>query len=334
MTWVTDSVEFALKGVVVTVVFGVIAMIIASLVRRRRDSGPRLEVRKLNERFESLGRALRTHVMGKKAYKAWLKAQKDPEASDSKPKVFVLDFEGDLMATATASLREEVTAIASLAQASDEVVVRLESPGGAVPHYGLAAAQLARLKAHDIKLTVCIDRVAASGGYMMACVADSIIAAPFAIVGSIGVVAQVPNLHRLLKKHDVDYEEMTAGEFKRTVSFFGEISSKGRAKFQDQLEETHSLFKEFVKAHRPTLDVEQVATGEYWLGRRTIELGLVDRLATSDEYLLERAKTASLYRVAYHPKVEWRSRLSRFATEAAETTVMKFLSRAMSLRLR
>jgi serine protease SohB len=332
MTWLAELLAFGAKGVVVTLVFGAIAMIIASLVRRNRAPAPRLEVRQLNERFESLSRALRSHVMDKKAYRAWQKEQPKHE-KHAEPKVFVLDFEGDLMATATASLREEITAITSLAKPHDEVVVRLESPGGAVPHYGLAAAQLARLKAHQVKLTVCIDRVAASGGYMMACVADTIIAAPFAIVGSIGVVAQVPNVHKLLKRHDVDYEEMTAGEFKRTVSVFGEISAKGREKFQEQLDETHDLFKEFVKAQRPSLDVEKVATGEYWLGRRTLELGLVDRLGTSDEYLLERAKTASLYRVAYHPQNAWRSRLTRAAGELAEGAVLSTLRRVMSLRL-
>lgn len=339
MTWFLELLEFAAKGAVVTVCIAAIALLIASLVRRNRAPAPRLEVRKLNERYESLGRSLRSRVMGKKLFKAWQKANKsaddgEQKAAAKKPSIFVLDFEGDLLATATASLREEITAITSVARPADEVVLRLESPGGAVPHYGLAAAELARLKAKGIKLTVCIDRVAASGGYMMACVADTIVAAPFAIVGSIGVVAQVPNLHRLLKKHDVDYEEMTAGEFKRTVSVFGEISPKGRAKFQDQLEETHGLFKEFVKAQRPLLDIDAVSTGEYWLGRRTLELGLVDRLATSDEYLLERVTSASLFQLAYHRENAWRSRLGRLGTHITESVVLGAIRRIMSASLR
>ncbi len=334
MTWLTDLLEFAGKGVVVTLVFAALAIVIARLVRRGRASGPSLEVQKLNERFEHLGRALRSGVMERKAFRRWEKEQDHDTPDDARPKVFVLDFEGDVFATATASLREEVTAIISLAGPTDEVVVRLESPGGAVPHYGLAAAQLARLKAKKVKLTICIDRVAASGGYMMACVADSIIAAPFAIVGSIGVVAQVPNLHRLLKRFEVDYDEMTAGEFKRTVSVFGEITTKGRQKFQSELEETHGLFKEFVKGHRPSLDVDAIATGEYWLGRRNLELGLVDRLATSDEYLLERAKDAQLYRVTYHRENTWRSKLGSFTSMAVEEAVLTTLRRLMSLQLR
>lgn len=339
MTWFLELLEFAAKGAVVTVCIAVISLLLASLVRRNRSPSPRLEVRKLNERYESLARSLRHRVMGKKAFKEWHKANKSGDDGEKtgaakKPSVYVLDFDGDLLATATASLREEITAIVSMAEATDEVVLRLETPGGAVPHYGLAAAQLARLKAKGIKLTVCIDRVAASGGYMMACVADSIVAAPFAIVGSIGVVAQVPNLHRLLKHHDIDYEEMTAGEFKRTVSVFGEISAKGRAKFQDQLEETHGLFKEFVKAQRPSLDIDAVATGEYWLGRRTLELGLVDRLATSDEYLLERAKNASLFGLSYHRENAWRARLGRLSTHIVESVVLNAIRRIMSASLR
>jgi serine protease SohB len=202
-----------------------------------------------------------------------------------------------------------VTAITAVAGKEDEVVIRLESAGGAVPHYGLAAAQLMRLRDKTIKVTVCIDRIAASGGYMMACVADQILAAPFAIIGSIGVVAQVPNFHRLLKKHDVDFQEMTAGEFKRTVSIFGEITERGRKKFQEELEETHQLFKEFVKANRPKLDLAQVATGEHWLARRGLDLGLVDHLRTSDDYLVDRAASANLYRVAFERPRTLRERL-------------------------
>jgi len=334
MTWLTDLLEFAGKSMVVTLAVGALVLLIARLVRRGRRSAASLEVRKLNERFENLGRALRSGVMERKAFRRWEKSQKAEAPAAKKPKVYVLDFVGDVMATATDSLREEVTAILSMAEPTDEVVLRLESPGGAVSHYGLAAAQLGRLKPKGLKLTVCIDRVAASGGYMMACVADAIVAAPFAIVGSIGVVAQVPNVHRLLKRFDIDFDEMTAGEFKRTVSVFGEISPKGRQKFQADLEETHALFKEYVKANRPSLDVDAVATGEYWLGRRNLELGLVDRLATSDEYLLERAETASLYRVTYHRESGWRTRLERVAGRVLEGAVMTAVRRVMSLQLR
>ena len=334
MLW--EVLGFAAKGFVVFLTIAASAVVIASLRRRRRMGGDHLEVKPLNERFEALGNALRVEVMDKKEFKAHLKELKkaDKAAPAQKPSVFVLDFQGDILATATKSLREEITAITAMAKSDDEVVLRLESPGGGVPHYGLAAAQLTRLKDKKVKLTVCIDRVAASGGYMMACVADQIVAAPFSIIGSIGVVAQVPNLNRLLKKHDVDFQEMTAGEFKRTVSVLGEITEKGRAKFQEQLEETHALFKDWVKSQRPKLDVQAVATGEYWLGKRAVELGLVDKLYTSDDYLLEKAKTANVFKVTFEPHSGWRERLSRGAAEAADRTVLTLLSRLMQLELR
>lgn len=334
MNLIWETLEFALKG---GVVFITVALTVAAVVAltRRRSSSARLEVKPLNRRFEALGDALRFGVLENTQVKALRKRRKqERKAVVADPqRVYVLDFDGDLLATQTAGLREEVSAIAEVANPGDEVVLRLESPGGAVPHYGLAAAQLARLKARQVTLTVCVDRIAASGGYMMACVADSIIAAPFAIVGSIGVVAQVPNLNRLLKKHDVDYEELTAGEFKRTISVLGEITPKGRAKFKEQLEDTHALFKSFIQSHRPKLDVSEVATGEYWLGTRALTLGLVDRLSTSDDYLRERALKAKLFQVRYRAQNAWRQRLGRAAAEIAERAGLRLFSRVQSLFL-
>jgi serine protease SohB len=308
-----DALGFAARGFVVFATIAAILLFLASLLRRFRPSGPGLRVRALNRQIENLGDALRAEIIGRKELRKILKKRKKDRAGRAKtqPSVFVLDFKGDLFATAVASLREEVSAITSVAGKDDEVVVRLESAGGAVPHYGLAAAQLQRLRDKAIHVTVCIDRIAASGGYMMACVADRIVAAPFAIIGSIGVVAQIPNLHRFLEKHDIDFQEMTAGEFKRTVSVFGEITERGKKKFQEELEDTHQLFKEFVKAQRPALDLEKVATGEHWLARRGLDLGLVDLLRTSDEYLVGRAADANLYRVAFERTPSLRERLGR-----------------------
>jgi serine protease SohB len=308
-----DALGFAARGFVVFATIAAILLFLASLVRRFRPSGPGLRVRALNRQIENLGDALRAEIVGRKELRKILKRRKKDRAGRPKtrPSVFVLDFKGDLFATAVASLREEVSAITSVAGKDDEVVVRLESGGGAVPHYGLAAAQLQRLRDKSIHVTVCIDRIAASGGYMMACVADRIVAAPFAIIGSIGVVAQIPNLHRLLEKHDIDFQEMTAGEFKRTVSVFGEITERGKKKFQEELEDTHQLFKEFVKAQRPNLDLDKVATGEHWLARRGLDLGLVDLLRTSDEYLVGRAADANLFRVAFERTPSLRERLGR-----------------------
>ena len=222
----------------------------------------------------------------------------------------MLDFEGDIRATAVASLRQEISAILTMAGGGDEVVVRLESGGGVVHGYGLAASQLQRIRERKIPLTVTVDKVAASGGYMMACVADRLIAAPFAIIGSIGVLAQLPNLHRLLQKHEVDFEQLYAGEYKRTLTLFGENTDKAREKMQQELEETHGLFKDYVKAQRPRLDIDKVATGEHWLGTRALELGLVDRLQTSDDYLMAARRDAQLILLNYAGRKTF---LDRFA---------------------
>jgi serine protease SohB len=334
MELLQETLGFAAKGFIVFLTAVVTVAVVVAITRKRRGSLPRLEVKKLNARFEALGDALRHGMWDHKQLKELLKIRKKAKADHTRPHVYVLDFDGDLLATGVTSLREEVSAITAVAKPEDEVVVRLESPGGAVPHYGLAAAQLARLREKKLKLTVCIDRVAASGGYMMACVADRIVAAPFAIIGSIGVVAQVPNVHRLLKKHDVDFEELTAGEFKRTVSLFGEITDKGRQKFVDQLDETHGLFKEFVKTQRPTLDVDKVSTGEYWLAKKGLELGLVDALSTSDDYLLGRVKDANVYQVSFKPEQSWRRRLGSASAAIVERTVLTLLTRLQSLQLR
>src|SRR5438270_7511095 len=319
-----EVLALAAKGFVV---FATIALTVAfcvSVVRRKRPAGSRLRVERLNRRIEALGDALRGKLLRKKELRKLRKTRKkaDAEPPGEKPNVFVLDFKGDLFASAVGNLREEITAIAAVAGKEDEVVIRLESAGGAVPHYGLAAAQLLRLRDKAIKVTVCIDRMAASGGYMMACVADSIVAAPFAIIGSIGVVAQVPNVHRLLEKHAVDFQEMTAGEFKRTVSVFGEINEKGRKKVQEELEDTHLLFKEFVKVHRPKLDVERVSTGEHWLARRGLELGLVDELRTSDELLVDRAAVANVYQVSFERARSLRERLGSVAADAIDRSAV------------
>jgi serine protease SohB len=246
-----DTLGFAAKGAVVFFTTVLTVFVVLLLTRRRGPGRPHLEVKPLNARFEALGDALRLATMDRPQTKAFLRQRKKEktEAPKEQRHVYVLDFDGDIMATAVTSLREEVSAITAVARPGDEVVLRLESGGGAVPHYGLAASQLLRLRDKDLKLTVCVDRVAASGGYMMACVAHRIVAAPFAMLGSIGVVAMVPNVHRLLKKHDVDFEQLTAGEFKRTLTTFGENTEKGRQKFQAQLEETHAQFKDFVKSH-------------------------------------------------------------------------------------
>ena len=261
-----------------------------------------------------------------KALKAQRKKGEDTE-SERKPSLYVLHFKGDISASETAALREEISAIVQVAKPNDEVLLCLESPGGVVHGYGLAASQLMRLKQHNIKLTVAVDKVAASGGYMMACVADKIVSAPFAIIGSIGVVAQIPNIHRLLKKHDVDVDVMTAGEYKRTVTMLGENTEKGKQKFQQELEETHQLFKQFVSQNRPHLDVEQVATGEHWFGQQALNLNLVDEIMTSDDLLLQAMKEKQLVGVKYVVKKSLLQKVGKQAEESADNIALRWLKK-------
>ena len=248
-------------------------------------------------------------------------------ADESRARLFVIDFDGDIRASATDAFAKEITAILQIAEPEDEVVVRLESPGGVVHGYGLAASQLDRIKKKHIQLTVAVDKVAASGGYMMACLADKIISAPFAILGSIGVLAQMPNFHRLLKKHDIDYEVLTAGEYKRTLTMFGENNEKGREKFMEELEETHALFKDHVSTYRPKVDIEQIATGEHWYGRQAVELKLVDELMTSDEYLISKSATTDIYHIAYEEKKPLLERLGGEFQGACERAFERILTR-------
>lgn len=304
--------------VVVALLFVVSGM--ASAIRHAKEQlSEQLEVKNLNQRFENMADALYGHLLTdaqakERAKKLKAEAKADAKAEKlgkdvKKGKLFALDFDGDIRASAVDNLREEITAVLQVAEAGDEIVVRLESGGGMVHSYGLAASQLRRIRDHGVTLTVCVDRVAASGGYMMACVADKLLAAPFSIIGSIGVVAQVPNFNRLLKEHNVDFEMHTAGEFKRTLTLFGENTDEAREKFKEDLEETHELFKTFITEQRPALDIEQVATGEHWLGTRALELGLIDQIQTSDDYLLESSKEKDLFSVEYKQRKPLSERL-------------------------
>lgn len=245
-------------------------------------------------------------------------------------KIYVLDFKGDTAASAVESLREEITLILATAKAGrDRVVVRLESPGGMVHGYGLAAAQLVRLRDAGFNLTICVDKVAASGGYMMACIANEIVSAPFAVVGSIGVVAQVPNFNRLLKDKHIDFELYTAGEFKRTVTMFGENTAEGKAKFEEELQQTHELFKHFVEKYRPQLNVEKVATGEHWYGKDALELNLVDKLQTSDEYLLGLLAHHDVYVLDMRRKPTLGEKLGLQAAQMADGLVPAVMNKVM-----
>ena len=268
----------------------------------------------------------------KKKSKEEKKAAKHGSEKADKKRIFVLDFHGDIKASATNNLRQEITTLLSLAQPTDEVVVRLESTGGMVHSYGLAASQLARINSKQIPLTVCVDKVAASGGYMMACVAHKVLAAPFAVIGSIGVIAQLPNFHRVLKNNNIDYEMLTAGEYKRTLTIFGENTDKAREKFVEDLEDTHDLFKDFVTEYRPVVDIAKVATGEVWYGRRALNMKLVDELKTSDEYLTDQIETADIYQVEFRHKKTLPEKLGIAAQQAVDRIVLTCWDRLQNTR--
>ncbi|MBT8106970.1 MAG: protease SohB [Gammaproteobacteria bacterium] len=287
-----------------TIVVAIIAVIGAAAAAQKRTHHDSLEVEDLNKKYRGLSDALRKAVSTKNERKKAAKERKKQEKAEAKdpstrPRSFVIDFKGDLKASAVASLREEVSAVLDVASSDDEVILRLENHGGMVHEHGLAASQLARIRDREIPLVVCVDKVAASGGYLMACVASHVYAAPFAILGSIGVLAQLPNFNRMLDSHGVDFEEVKAGKFKRTVTMFGKNTDEDRAKLKEELEDVHALFKDAVAEYRPGLDLDKVATGEHWYGTRALDLGLADELKTSDELLSERAVKRDLYRVEF-----------------------------------
>jgi serine protease SohB len=294
-----------------------------------------LDIEVVNRHYKDLERHLKSVSMTESQWKDEKKALKKDKKNkkEEKPKLYVLDFEGDIKASQVDSFREEVTALLTTATPTDEVVIRLESPGGVVHGYGLAASQMLRIREKNIPLTACVDKVAASGGYLMACTANKILCSPFGIVGSVGVVAQVPNFNRLLKKHDVEYKEYTAGEFKRTVSLFGEITPKGEQKFIEQLEDTHHLFKNFVHQFRPQMDMHKVATGEYWYGKNAKDLGLVDEIMTSDAYLMEKAKTHKIIKLKFNKKQPWSEKFTGFMGQALEKAYFRVVSELEKSRL-
>jgi serine protease SohB len=333
---------FTLVAAILIVVAGLVAL---GQRQRAEHREGHIEIRDVNEKYKHIGDAIRGAVTEPQQHKEAQKAEKKAEKARQKAakkeaksgqgeserkRLYVLNFDGDLRASATDNLREEISSVLPQIREGDEVLVKLESPGGLVHGYGLAASQLKRITDAGVPLTAAVDKVAASGGYMMACVAPHIIAAPFAVIGSIGVLAQLPNFHRLLKKHDIDFEMYTAGEYKRTLTIFGENTEKGREKFVEELEETHELFKQFVQENRPSVDVSEVATGEVWYGQRAEQRGLVDAIQTSDAFVQERLEDWDVYEVRFVHKKNWQEKLGMAAEGAMERAAMKLWQRAQS----
>ena len=308
---------------IATVVVAVLIVVagIAALARRKRKEAGHIEVTDINRQLEDAGDSIEAVRLPAKLRRALHKRRKaqhraEQKAPQEQPCTYLLDFKGDLRASHLDALREEISAVLQVARSGDAALVRVESGGGMVNRYGLAAAQLLRLRDAKLPLTVMVDNVAASGGYLMAAVADRIVASPFALVGSIGVVAQLPNFHRWLKERNIDWEQFTAGKYKRTVTIFGENTEEGRAKLREELEDIHVQFRDFVKERRAKLDMEQVGTGEVWLGSKALELGLVDELATSDEVVRAACQRGRVLQVHYRTKRSLPERLRVSAQSA------------------
>jgi len=341
---------FVVKAIIIVVAFGMIVGAIASSIQRNKEHPPQghISITDLTLKFKDLKASMLEEILDKKAYKSQKKLDKveakknkklkklapaaesskagedDENAETSEGRIFVINFDGDINADGVANLGEEISAILSISEPQDQVLLRLESPGGVVHGYGHAASQLKRIKDKGLKLTVAVDEVAASGGYMMACVADTIIAAPFAIIGSIGVIAELPNFNRLLKKYDVDIEQHTAGEFKRTLTLLGENTDKGRDKFKQELEDVHGLFKSWVKGNREQLDIDKVATGEHWFGQQALDLNLVDEIGTSDDFIMEKVKKYPVYEIIFEEPKQLGSRLGKILQQTLEKGLSVF----------
>lgn len=334
---------FLAKIVTVVVAIGAIAIIIANIALRRNSAQGELKVTNLSEQYQEMQQDMHVAMLDSHQQKLWHKGEKKKHkleakeakarakrgetASSGKPSLFVLDFNGSMDAHEVSSLREEITAVLAVFKPHDQVLLRLESPGGVVHGYGLAASQLQRLREKQVPLTVAVDKVAASGGYMMACVAQRIVAAPFSIIGSIGVVAQVPNFHRLLQRHNVDVELHTAGQYKRTLTLFGENTEQGREKFREDLNETHLLFKQFVQEMRPSLDIETVATGEHWYGVQAKERGLVDEILTSDDLILTMMKEYDVVQVRFAKRKKMMDRFTSSAAQSIDKLLLRWWQR-------
>ncbi|WP_104399337.1 protease SohB [Vibrio penaeicida] len=347
MEFLLDYGLFLAKIVTILAAVVVLLVVVKSVSGKQAGAKGELEVTNLTERYEHSVEQLEHHLHDdaylKAKHKADKKAQKEKDKerekevkkaakggeleANRKPHLFVLDFNGSIDAKEVAALREEISAIIAVAQDGDEVLVKLESGGGMVHAYGLASSQLDRLKAANLPLTISVDKVAASGGYMMACVADRIISAPFAVVGSIGVIAQLPNFNKLLKKHDIDYEQLTAGEYKRTLTMFGENTDKAREKFKEELEETHGLFKNFIRERRPSLELDKVATGEHWFGTQAKDLGLVDEISTSDDLVMQACKDKTVLAIHYVQKKKLSDKLTGASADIVDNVIMKWVSK-------
>jgi serine protease SohB len=336
---------FFAKALTIVIAIAAVLVVIMSVASKPKPSGGgSLQLESLSEGFDDLSKMGKEALLTKEELKQFHKDEKKKKKHEKSSKkgnikkekpnnLFVVTFNGTSMAKEVETLRKEITAILCIAKRGDEVLVKVDSGGGVVHGYGLAASQLQRIKDKGLPLTISIDKIAASGGYMMACVADKVIAAPFAIVGSIGVIAQIPNFNKLLKKNDIDFEMHTAGQFKRTLTLFGENTEEGREKFQAELEDVHVMFKEFVAQNRTNIDIDAVATGEYWYGLKAKELNLVDDIQTSDDFLMNANASFKMFTLKYASKKTVAQKLGLAMSQGIENGLSNVLTNVRNWRV-
>lgn len=325
---------------IVAAILLIMTAAVANAMKQKKEGKGHIVVSHLNDELEHFSHEIRHAVedeetlkqaekADKKKKKQEKKARKKTDGKEERKRLYVIDFDGDPKASQVDELRHAITAVLSMARKDrDEVLLRLESPGGMVHAYGLAASQLHRIRAHEVPLTICVDKVAASGGYMMACLASRLIAAPFAYIGSIGVIFQMPNFNRLLKNNNVDFEQITSGEYKRTLTMFGENTDKGRQKLTEEIQEAHQLFKDFIREARPDMDIEKLATGEVWYGSKALSLGLIDEISTSDEVIVDACADRDVYHVSYERKKSISDKLGKVVESSLDNTLMRWLQRS------
>ena len=335
MMFLSEYGMFLLKSITIVISITVVLFLFFAIRAKAKKSKAEgiLVIKDLSQHFQNIKLQMTKATASKAEAKSLLKETKKLIKSKKKQKdkvrskTFVVKFKGDIKATAVESLKEEITAILSIANINDEVALILESPGGTVSGYGLAASELDRVTQKGLKLTVLIDQVAASGGYMMACVANKVIAAPFSIIGSIGVITQMPNFNQLLENKGVKFEQIKSGKYKRTVTMFGKNTEEDRQKLQAELEEIHHLFKSLIKVKRPEVNIDKVATGEYWLGTKAKQLALVDELMTSDDYLMSLYdKGADMYMVEYKREITLMSKMLGAYGKIKETLMQGYIA--------
>ncbi|WP_284442983.1 protease SohB [Buchnera aphidicola] len=333
--------ELFLAKIITFIIISISTLILFyKIIKRKKNNQSKIKVTLLQDNYKNVKNQILLSTMQDFEKKIWFEKEKEKNKKNKKKildnknqylqnkkkKLYILDFKGDVYANEVIGLREEISAILSVANENDEVLLRLESSGGVIHGYGLAASQLNRLRQRGIRLTISIDKIAASGGYMMACVADYIVAAPFAIIGSIGVVGQMPNFNKLLKKCNIDIELHTAGDYKRTLTMFGNNTESTRNKFCEELNATHKLFKNFIKEMRPSLDIESVSNGEHWFGTIALQKKLVDQIATSDDILMSKIEEYTLLSIKYIYNKKMLERFTSSVVHNISKTLLKIFS--------